>query len=155
MYAGIKGSGKTVRVCRLSEPRLLADVLTTKISWIGSYMGLNAESLYSAFPTRSYPNQPAGLQRQARKLKFCTYIVSLNMMLSNNRITNVRICSGWFAPFMFANPEDRFPHVEAHILKIFQITSYCLFLLLYVPSQHAMVMAGRSVHLTTLFLGQA
>ena len=32
---------------------------------------------------------------------------------------------------------------------------FCLFLLLYVPFSTAMVIAGRSVHLTTLFPGQA
>ena len=34
VYASSKCFSKTVGVCRLSEPWLLADVLSTKISWI-------------------------------------------------------------------------------------------------------------------------
>ena len=44
------------------------------------------ENMSLVFPTRSYPNQPAGLQRLAGKLEFRLYIASLNMKLSNDQI---------------------------------------------------------------------
>ena len=41
------------------------------------------------------------------------------MILSKTRITKALIrlhgCAGWSAPVLFANPEDRFSRVEAHI----------------------------------------
>ena len=41
------------------------------------------------------------------------------MILSNKRITKalirLRVCAGWSAPVLFANPEDRFTHVEAQL----------------------------------------
>ena len=42
------------------------------------------------------------------------------MVLSKKRITKALIrlrgCAGWSAPVLFANPEDRFSRVEAHII---------------------------------------
>ena len=44
---------------------------------------------------------------------------SLDMVCSKMRITkaliSLRGCAGWSAPLLFANSEDRFSHVEAHI----------------------------------------
>ena len=43
---------------------------------------------------------------------------SLDMVCSKKQITkaliSLRGCAGWSAPFLFANSEDRFSHVEAH-----------------------------------------
>ena len=51
------------------------------------------------------------------------------MILSNKRITKMLIrlpeCAGWAAPLLFANPEDRFSLVEAH-LKVKHIGNYKL-----------------------------
>ena len=48
-------------------------------------------------------------------------VASLYMVLSNKRITKVLIrlrrCAGWSAPLLFANTEDRFSHVDAHIMR--------------------------------------
>ena len=45
---------------------------------------------------------------------------SLDMKLSKNQIIkaliNLRRYAGWSATLLFANPEDRFSHVEAHIM---------------------------------------
>ena len=45
---------------------------------------------------------------------------SLDMMVSNTRITKALIrlcgCTVWSAPVLFANPEDRFSHVEAQMI---------------------------------------
>ena len=42
------------------------------------------------------------------------------MILYKKRITKALIslpgCTGWSGPLLFANPEDRFSHVEAHIM---------------------------------------
>ena len=42
------------------------------------------------------------------------------MVLSKTRITKALIrlrgCAGWSAPVLFANPEERFSCVEAHLL---------------------------------------
>ena len=46
-------------------------------------------------------------------------VASLYMILSNKRITKALIrlcgCPGWSVPLLFANMEDRFSHVEAHM----------------------------------------
>ena len=48
-------------------------------------------------------------------------VESLDTILSNKRITKALIrlrgCEGWPAPWLFANPEDRYSHVEAHIIR--------------------------------------
>ena len=49
-------------------------------------------------------------------------VASLHIMiLSKKRITKALIrlcrCAGWSAPLLFANTEDRFSHVVAHILS--------------------------------------
>ena len=50
-------------------------------------------------------------------------VSSLDMILSKKRITKalirLRECAGWSAPLLFANTEDRFSHVEAHIFVHF------------------------------------
>ena len=42
------------------------------------------------------------------------------MVLSKKRITKALIrlhgCAGWSAPVLFANPEDRFSRVAAHMM---------------------------------------
>ena len=47
-------------------------------------------------------------------------VASLNMVLSKTQITKVLIrlrgCAGWSAPVLFANPQNRFSRVEAHII---------------------------------------
>ena len=54
------------------------------------------------------------------------------MMLSNKRITKALIrlrgCAGWYAPLLFAYPEDRFSRVEVHI-QFFRIVFFvfCIF----------------------------
>ena len=66
--------------------------------------------------TRSYSNQPA--TGTSWKIKI-VLVASLDMILSNKPITKVlirlRISTGWSAPLLFANPEDRFSCVETHI----------------------------------------
>ena len=46
-------------------------------------------------------------------------VAILDMILYNKQTLKVLIrlsgCAGWSAPLLFANPEDRFSHVEAHI----------------------------------------
>ena len=46
-------------------------------------------------------------------------VASLDMIVSKRQITKALIslhgCTGWSAPLLFANPEDRFSHVVAHI----------------------------------------
>ena len=48
-----------------------------------------------------------------------SFVASLDMMLANKRITKalIRLCegAGWSATLLFANPEVRFSHIEAHI----------------------------------------
>ena len=46
-------------------PCVKIDITTSEI-----HMALTRENPSSVFPTRSYPNQPAELQRLARELKF-------------------------------------------------------------------------------------
>ena len=46
-------------------------VFSTKLSCIGLYGPHQEKTCFRGFPKRSYPNQPAQLQRQVRKLKFC------------------------------------------------------------------------------------
>ena len=47
-------------------------------------------------------------------------VASLDMILSKERMTKVLIslcrCAGWSAPLLFANSEDRFSRVKAHII---------------------------------------
>ena len=46
-------------------------------------------------------------------------VASLDVILYNKRIRKALIrldgCAGWSAPFLFANPEDRFSRTEAHM----------------------------------------
>ena len=46
-------------------------------------------------------------------------LVTLNMKLSNKRVTKVLIrlhrCAGWSVPLLFTNPENRFSHFKPHI----------------------------------------
>ena len=46
-------------------------------------------------------------------------VASLDMILSNTRITKALIrlrgCAGLSVPLLFANFEDRFSHIEAHM----------------------------------------
>ena len=48
-----------------------------------------------------------------------SFVASLDMMLANKRITKalIRLCkgAGWSATLLFASPEDRFSHIDAHI----------------------------------------
>ena len=57
----------------------------------------------------------------SKKIEF-SLEVSNDIILSNQRITKVLIrlrgCAGWSAPLLFANPEDRFSRVKAHIVLI-------------------------------------
>ena len=50
-------------------------------------------------------------------------VASLDVIPTNKRITKALIrlsgCAGWSAPLLFPNPEDRFSHVEAHIVHVF------------------------------------
>ena len=75
------------------------------------------ENLSLGFPKRSYPHQPAQLQRLPRKFEI-SLGANLDMILFNKRLTNALIrrhgCTGWSAFLLFANPEDRFSLVEAH-----------------------------------------
>ena len=45
------------------------------------------------------------------------------MILSNKRKTKAMIrqggCAGWSAPLLFANPEDRFSHVEIRVSVLY------------------------------------
>ena len=55
-------------------------------------------------------------------------VSSLDMILSNKRITkaltSLRACASWSVPLLFANPEDRFSCVEAHIKAASDFISY-------------------------------
>ena len=65
------------------------------------------ENRSSGFPTKCNSNQPAQLQRLAKKFEF-SLLSSLDLILSNKLITKVLIrlrgCAGWSAPLLFANP---------------------------------------------------
>ena len=78
------------------------------------------ENLSLGFSKRSYPNQPAQLQRLPRKFEI-SLVASLDMLLFNKRITNALIrlhgCAGWSALLLFAIPEDRFSRVNAHLMS--------------------------------------
>ena len=47
-------------------------------------------------------------------------VASLDLILSKKGITKALIrlrgCAGLLAPLLFANPKDRFSHVEAHMI---------------------------------------
>ena len=67
------------------------------------------ENLSLGFSKRSYPNQPAQLQRLPRKFEI-SLVASLDMLLFNKRITNALIR-------LHAIPEDRFSRVNAHLMS--------------------------------------
>ena len=71
------------------------------------------------------------------------------MILSSKRITKalIRLCiwADWSPLFLLQAPEDRFSRVKAH-----NLVDLFVFVALH-PKSTAMVIAGRSVHLTTLF----
>ena len=75
------------------------------------------ENLSFGFPAKWDTNQPAQLQRQARKMKI-SLVASLDMERYKTRITKALIrlrgCAGWSAPVLFANTDNRFSRVEAH-----------------------------------------
>ena len=52
-------------------------------------------------------------------MKIVGYLASLDVILSNKRITKALIrlhgCAGWSAPLLFLNPRRRFSRVDAHI----------------------------------------
>ena len=58
------------------------------------------------FPTKWVSNQPAQLQRLARKNKI-SLVASIDMIFSKQRITKslirLRVCTGWPAPLLLAN----------------------------------------------------
>ena len=95
-----------------SAPVLFTSPRRQVFSRWGPYVKLydsSQENLTSEFPTRSCPNQPAQLQRRARKL------------FGNKQIAKALIrlcgCPGWSAPFLFTCNKVRFSCVEAHIIK--------------------------------------
>ena len=70
---------------------------------------LNEEILSSGITTRSYPNQPAQLQRLENRI-----------LLVATRITNAlmirRGCTGWSLDLLFSDPENRFSRIEVKIV---------------------------------------
>ena len=76
-------------------------VLAIMIMWAAMQ-----ENLSSRFPTRSYPNQPAQLQRLARISKI-SLVASFDIILSNKGITKTQtrlhVCAGWSAPLLLTN----------------------------------------------------
>ena len=77
------------------------------------------EARNPGFLTKRDSNQSPTLQRLARKW-YC-----LDMILSKKQIIkaliSLRGCAGWSAPSLFANPDDRFSCVEAHIITVHQM----------------------------------
>ena len=65
------------------------------------------KNLSLRFPTRSYQNQPAQLQRLAIIVK--SLVARFDRILFNKQITkaliSLRGCAGWSAPLLFANPQ--------------------------------------------------
>ena len=65
------------------------------------------DNLSLGFPKRSYPNQPAQLQRLPRKKNGNFASIKFDMILSNKHITKALIrlrgCAGWSAPLLFTN----------------------------------------------------
>ena len=43
-----------------------------------------------------------------------------------NALVSLRGCAGWSAPLLFATPEDRFSHVEAHIKVVHNLLFKCI-----------------------------
>ena len=85
------------------------------------------------------------------------------MILSKERITkaliSLRGCTGWSAHVLFANPPKTGflalrPINIKHPQKKYRLGTLFVFAALR-PKSTAMVIAGRSVHLTTHFPGQA
>ena len=68
------------------------------------------KTLSSGFPTGSYPNQPARLQRLTRKLKFSLYMILSNKRIGADQTLQLRrlVCD-----FVV---EDRFSQVDVQMM---------------------------------------
>ena len=87
-----------------------------------SYGPRRDKTCLQGFSTKWDSNQPAQLQRLARKLNFV--VARLDMILSNKWITKALIrlhgCAGWSAPLLFANPRRQvFTGRGPYDIKIF------------------------------------
>ena len=108
--------------------------INSKISWPISFWtsrcirwniwALTRQNLSLGFPTKWDSNQPAQLQRLARKLKFCP-LASPDMILSNKQKTKtliglrytqagLHLCCSQPPPPPPPPPEGRFSRTEAH-----------------------------------------
>ena len=80
------------------------------------YWASSRQNLSSAFSTKGDSIQSHQLQR------LISLVANQDMILSKKRIKKVFIslcgCTGWSAPLLFANPEDRFSHVEVHLVYV-------------------------------------
>ena len=73
--------------------------MATNIIWAAT-----RENLSSGFPTNWDSNQPAKLQRLARKFGSDILFKKGKTMA----LIRLRECAGWSAPVLFTNPDDRF-----------------------------------------------
>ena len=69
---------------------------------------------------RLQPAAPQSRDKHSTTEPMCSLsVLSFDTILSKKRITKVLIrlrrCAGWSAPWLFANPEDRFYCIKAHI----------------------------------------
>ena len=83
-------------------------------------MGLNATKAVFGVSDKERLKLVSLALETAQKIEISP-VASLDMVLSIKRITKVLIrlreCAGWSAPLLFATPEYRFSHVEAHIIS--------------------------------------
>ena len=81
-------------------------------------MGLDAKNPVFGVSDKGDSNQSPQLQSLKIEISF---VASLDRILPKKRITKVLIslprCAGWSAPLLFANPEDRFSRIKAHIYQ--------------------------------------
>ena len=83
-------------------------------------LGLDAtKPVFRVSNKARYSNQSSQLQRIARKIEI-SLVASLVMILSKMQITQALTslcrCAGWSTPLLFANLEDRFSRIEAHLI---------------------------------------
>ena len=83
-----------------------------------NYMGLNATKPVFGVSDKVRLKPVSSATENSKKIEI-SLVASLDMILSKQRITkaliSLRGSTGWSAPLLFANPEDRFSSVKAHM----------------------------------------
>ena len=113
------GAAQTVSGVKLSQADSLISLSNLVSEKTISIWASTRQNQSSGFPTKQDSNQSPQLQRPARKLKFNLKQVYIYMTRSKKERTKALIslceCTGWSAPLLFTNPEDRFIRAKAHI----------------------------------------